>query len=315
MIPGRMLHRIAARICSAKSLERVIEPAIADLQKEYQDAIGSAWRRRWRLFAGYLAVCQVLALCLSQRSDGRTDEVRVLRALSISGAAMIGITVLLLIPPVIGRVEFVRPTTLWLLVPQAVPLAIPLGLVVGLAYALNRRVLSAAAQKIVLAAALLCSIASFVTLIWAMPAANQEFRQRIFTSIGQRGTVMKGLNEMSLSELNDEIAFAKVRGNEQHARRVAWYYHLKSALAAASFVLALFAVTVNARSNMIRRIVVLVSPIAYWLLLWLGESFGIRTSTPAVISAWLPNIVLVASAAIMAASRGPSTSTDHRLST
>ena len=35
MIPGRMLHRLAARICSAKTLERVVEPAIADLQKEY----------------------------------------------------------------------------------------------------------------------------------------------------------------------------------------------------------------------------------------------------------------------------------------
>ena len=35
MIPGRALHRLAARLCSAKTLERVVEPAIADLQKEY----------------------------------------------------------------------------------------------------------------------------------------------------------------------------------------------------------------------------------------------------------------------------------------
>ena len=35
MMPGRTLHRLAAHICSAKTLERVVEPAIADLQKEF----------------------------------------------------------------------------------------------------------------------------------------------------------------------------------------------------------------------------------------------------------------------------------------
>ena len=35
MIPGRVLHRLAARLCCAKTLEHVVEPAIADLQKEY----------------------------------------------------------------------------------------------------------------------------------------------------------------------------------------------------------------------------------------------------------------------------------------
>ena len=38
MMPGRTLHRLAARLCSAKTLERIVEPAIADLQKEYADA-------------------------------------------------------------------------------------------------------------------------------------------------------------------------------------------------------------------------------------------------------------------------------------
>ena len=34
MMPGRTLHRLAAHICSAKTLEHVVEPAIADLQKD-----------------------------------------------------------------------------------------------------------------------------------------------------------------------------------------------------------------------------------------------------------------------------------------
>jgi hypothetical protein len=39
MIPGQTLHRFAARLCCAKMLERVVEPAIADLQKEYADPL------------------------------------------------------------------------------------------------------------------------------------------------------------------------------------------------------------------------------------------------------------------------------------
>src|SRR5688500_2942938 len=34
MLPGRLLHRLAAHICSTNTLERVVEPAIADLQNE-----------------------------------------------------------------------------------------------------------------------------------------------------------------------------------------------------------------------------------------------------------------------------------------
>ena len=38
MMPGRTLHRLATHICSAKTLERIVEPAIADLQKEFAAA-------------------------------------------------------------------------------------------------------------------------------------------------------------------------------------------------------------------------------------------------------------------------------------
>ena len=48
MMPGTTLHRLAAYICSAKTLERVVEPAIADLQKEYDDAQACSPLRRAR---------------------------------------------------------------------------------------------------------------------------------------------------------------------------------------------------------------------------------------------------------------------------
>ena len=47
MIPGRLLHRLAARLCSAQTLERVVEPAIADLQKEYAGRGTRVGGARW----------------------------------------------------------------------------------------------------------------------------------------------------------------------------------------------------------------------------------------------------------------------------
>jgi lipopolysaccharide export LptBFGC system permease protein LptF len=265
------------------------------------------------LIVGYLSVCKVLVLCLCESFGKPSDEARAVRAFSIAGVAMIGMTVLLLIPPVMGRLEFVTPIVVWLLVPQALPLAIPVGLVVGLAYAVNRRVLTADVLRMFLVPSLLCSIVSFAMLIWAMPAANQEFRQQLFTAMGNRGRVGKGLNELTLSELRNEITIATEIGNQRRAREVAWSYHLKSSLASASFVLCLFAAALNWSHSGLRGVLVLLSPLAYWALLMAGEALGRRTSTPALISAWLPNIVLVTAATIVATSvlTNDRPSTDH----
>jgi hypothetical protein len=55
--PGERLRALASRVCSARALERLIDPAIADLQSEHAQATvpgaagadaGSAWRGRSR---------------------------------------------------------------------------------------------------------------------------------------------------------------------------------------------------------------------------------------------------------------------------
>ena len=101
MMPGRMLHRLAARVCSAKTLERVVEPAIADLQKEYQAADASGmWRRAWILIAGYGAILRVIAICGLSVSLAAADERRSLIAtLTWSCLLIAAATGLLLLPP------------------------------------------------------------------------------------------------------------------------------------------------------------------------------------------------------------------------
>ena len=133
-------------------------------------------------------------------ADLQDDKAALTRALSIAAASMMAITVLLTIAPIAGWEDYGSPSILALVVPQAVPLAIPLGLVLGLAFGLSGRALSSAAARAMLLAALLCSAISFATLAWVLPSANQKFRQQLFESVGNKGTVMKGLNEMSFSE-------------------------------------------------------------------------------------------------------------------
>ena len=101
MIPGRALHRLAARICSEKTLERVVEPAIADLQKEYRGAdASSVWRRAWIVIAGYSAILKAMAICAVSVSVAATDERRALIATLIwSCLIFVAATVLLLLPP------------------------------------------------------------------------------------------------------------------------------------------------------------------------------------------------------------------------
>jgi len=63
--PGDRLHRLAARCCTRSAMERIIDPAVADLQAEYHAAVqtGSPWTRVWTLLRGYAACLKVITLC------------------------------------------------------------------------------------------------------------------------------------------------------------------------------------------------------------------------------------------------------------
>ena len=70
MIPGRMLHRLAAALCSPDMGERVVDAFFADFQREWLDAETFASRAS-ALIRGYAAFGVVLAGCLMH--DARHD--------------------------------------------------------------------------------------------------------------------------------------------------------------------------------------------------------------------------------------------------
>ena len=61
--PGDGLRWIAARVCDQRTMERLVEPIVADLQAEYDTAAAHADRRaRWLVWRGYGAFWKALAL-------------------------------------------------------------------------------------------------------------------------------------------------------------------------------------------------------------------------------------------------------------
>ena len=64
MKPGTRLRSFANRVCSRATMDRLIDPVIADMQCEHEQASrrGRPWERRWTLVQGCLAFWKILAL-------------------------------------------------------------------------------------------------------------------------------------------------------------------------------------------------------------------------------------------------------------
>ena len=142
------------------------------------------------------------------------------------------------------------------------------------------------------------SLLSFVVLGWAMPAGNQAFREVAFRQVrapGYEGPVslQKGHNEMTFSELRREIAALSAAGQQREARQFSFAFHLRFSLAAAAIVLASVLLAGGGTRRALRVLIAVAACAAYWVLLHAGEGATLRGFLPALIGAWLPNLVLV----------------------
>ena len=85
--PGYWLRAIAARFCGPQTMERLVDPIVADLQAEYA-ALGeaNAWRRRRLLLSTYVAFWKALSLhlVLSVGQPPPDEGARLRRAVGVS---------------------------------------------------------------------------------------------------------------------------------------------------------------------------------------------------------------------------------------
>jgi hypothetical protein len=191
--PGDRLRAIAARVCGDETMERLIDPLVADLQTEYAEAVrqGRVWKSRRVRMTGYVAFWKVIAVvacggAIDTPHDRTVDDRQTLRrAIGFSISGMVVATLLLTVLGFTGSRGWTQTTPvnqarfLLFLVPQALPVALPVGLLMGILQGSAGRSISRRSQGTLLLMALVLSVASFATLAWLIPAGSQAYWGRI----------------------------------------------------------------------------------------------------------------------------------------
>jgi hypothetical protein len=308
--PGDGLRAFAARWCRPDTMARVIDPLIADLQLEHEEAAhaGRRWKARLVRTVAWFAFIKVVVLCVSRdaipsREARATDDRRVLaRVLAWSSAIMIVVIALLELPFISAyapALHQLTPMRFVYLVPQGIGLALPIGATLGVVLGLGGREISTRVRVCCLALAALASAAAFVNLGWVTPAANQAFRSL------ESGRIDPGIGELPLGQLVREIE----RFNHDPAFRQFGYllalsfaFHNRIALSFSPLVFVLFAFSMLSVSVMRRWMLVAASCVAffsYYMFLLGGRSLVFDRTAAAYAVAWLPNVVLCLAAATM----------------
>ncbi len=288
-------------------MERLIDPAIADLQHEHDAAMleGHVWRGRWIRVTGCAAFWKVAVIATIKDAfhGGTADEGRALsRTVAFSVVAVLALTALLLLPvPLSTALRLKGAGTVSRLVlysaPSALALALPFGLVFGILFSLCNQGSTARVTWTVTAFLILCSAGAFVIIGWATPAANQAFRE---LAAGRR--VLRGLNELTLGELasGDPVRVMRMISGGVTTERLVWEFQVRIALAFAPLALGLFSLGVAAsrRRNygpVYTGVAGLTASFGYYALLFYARQDVLDGAwLPPIVGAWVPNLVVIA---------------------
>ena len=306
--PGLRLRALAARFCSAQTMERLVDPVVGDLQLEYAAALrnGILWLARWRWLEGHAAVARVLlsaalattAHTLSTWSPGERTLLR--RTGMVFGMTTIFLTSILVYTEMQHWLDEVEAAWLTIyVIPSTLTLSIPFATALAIAAGIDRERVTQKCILALLVAALACSVVMFADIAWVVPDSNQAFRETAFHGFESRARLhservsgkspARGEREMSLSELRRQIS---LRPDQQ--RRLAMTYHMRFSISAAPLILATLALAMAVRTRrMTRRAVVPIAfglCIAYLMLLMEANRAGIWTMWPVPLVAWSPNI-------------------------
>jgi hypothetical protein len=300
MRPGMRLRSLASRICSPQTMDRLIDPVIGDIQREHDQGATTTgpWERRWVLVQGYVAFWKVVALWLPvvwiARVAREQSASPLGRALAAATVTMVVTTVLLVAPPLQQTLR--HDWTGWLillLLPQSVPFTIPGVLLVGVLTGTRGRPIASATRRAVLGVALAGSLASFATIVWAIPASNQAFRVAV---AGHQ--ISKGFGEMPVHSLRARALESRVNASEDEAGRLFVAYHARWALVGAALAFTVFGLGVAALR--VRTVITAgVAVTAY--AVYITYFFELGSVPPSIFSdepltivvVWLPNLLLV----------------------
>jgi len=290
--PGRWLRSFAQLICRPRTVERLIDPMISDLQVEYAAALGSWRRRAVVLLSAYAGFWKALALhCVLSSGDPLETggDAMLRRAIGFSCLGFVLVTVLLTLPPLVDGIPLgsgsSRQVMLILtLLAQALPISLPVGVCIGIMNAMRAPILTRLHFVVTLTIAFAATCLVLAVIEWGLPWGNQVFRQMVLSQLtdGQIAHIEPGLNELGFSGLARRTDVRAVR-----------QYHLMWALSFAAIPLAVFSLAVGARVRRaaFRAGLIVAAVFAYYAALWVSEN-SVRHGAP-VLVAWAPNLLFV----------------------
>lgn len=308
MRPGTRVRKWASRWCSKTAMDRLIDPMIADLQHEHAASTSGSWERCQILVKGYAVVLKVLVICLAV-DTARTllvgwNDTAVRRGFASAFVAMSLLTGLLTTPPFMQSLSRGNQIgwLLLLLLPQALPLSLPVSLLVGVVYGLHGRIPTRTVRRTVLLIGLLGSVASFATISWLVPAANQAFRVTIAKSV-----VVHGMNQVSPASVREQAIADRNDGRLDRAGVLLFAFHARRAVIGAALAFALFGLGISAlRTGPAASAAICLLSLAVYV----GYFFELRSVSPslfsdervAILLAWFPNaLMLITSGAFLSA--------------
>jgi len=300
--PGERLRGLASRFCSDAAMARLIDPALADLQSEYADAVrrGQSGRRRFVRVAGTLAFWKVISVHAAARAVpnarewAAADDHAARRTIAFAIRSIAVTSLLFGYYPLsyfikrdhLGYYATVTGHDLarlaLYLLPSALAVSSPLGFAGGVLFALRGRTPTRRVRHAVLAIATVYSVLVLIAVAWVVPESNHAFGQLAF---GRR--IPRGTYEMTLSEL-----WATGRWLDVHQRL---------ALSFGPAILGLFAFSVCAVvKNRSRALVLgLAGLLAYATQYWgpPAPAPAVAQSVSAILAAWTPNLIFAAATA------------------
>ena len=294
--PGTRLRALARRVCRPQTVERLVDPIVADLQCEYADA-NEPSKRRLVLWRGYAAFWRAAGIHVIQsaiqRRPGDADG-GMARVFAYSLAAFVLITVSLVLPPLLGGLQLNADRSshilmALLLVPQALPMSIPAGVCIGVICAMRAHPSDRRRAATVLMLGAAGALAGWTLMEWGIPAANQRFREVVAAQLADGRVVHlePGLGELPLSDLGRRTDAAALR-----------HFHQRWALVYATIPLAVFALGISAR---VRRLPVavaagLVTIVAYVMLMFGADGPPLELpggNVAMIATAWMPNLIFL----------------------
>ena len=240
---GSRLRTIAARVFDRATLDRVILPAIADLQHECSAPARNGLSRRLICWRAYWSVWKAFGICLI--ADGVRNPHGVSRTIALRTAAcLLGLVPVLVVPGLIEMVfsagppftmafsahprftivEALKATVL--LLPQALLASLPAAFFFSLAlYRKDNRPEGAAVIPSVIAGTLTCVMLVSLLSALVVPKANDAYRSLVFEALQRRTQdsalpplPAPGLSEMTWWELSEQIAPANDSSAQSRAR-------------------------------------------------------------------------------------------------